>query len=57
MFFKKVGAREYLFHARDRQNNGKSMGARSPETEAVREKWLGDKDLARQAARAGWRIA
>jgi hypothetical protein len=50
MYFKKVGAREYLFHALDRQNNGKSMGARSAETEAIHKKWLEDKDAAKQAA-------
>jgi hypothetical protein len=50
MYFKKVGAREYLFHAVDRQNNGKSMGARSPETEAIHTKWLEDKAAAKQAA-------
>jgi len=49
MYFKKVGAREYLFLALDRQNNGKSMGARSPETEAILKKWLEDKEAAKQA--------
>lgn len=49
MYFKKVGTREYLFHAVDRQNNGKSMGARSAETEAILKKWLEDKDAAKQA--------
>lgn len=52
MYFKKVGAREYLFHALDRQNNGKSMGARSPATEAILKKWLEDKEAAKQAAEA-----
>ncbi len=40
MYFKKVGEREYLFHAIDRRNNGKSMGARSNETEAKLAEWL-----------------
>lgn len=48
MYFKKVGAREYLFHAVDRQNNGKSMGVRSMETEAIHKKWLEDKAAAKQ---------
>lgn len=43
MYFKKVGAREYLFHALDRRNNGKSMGARSAETEAKLAEWLAAK--------------
>lgn len=49
-YFKKVGQREYLFHATDRQNNGKSMGARSPETEAALTKWLAEKDEAKARA-------
>jgi hypothetical protein len=43
MYFKKVGQREYLFHALDRHNNGKSMGARSPDTEAKLADWLAQK--------------
>lgn len=46
MYFKKVGQREYLFHAVDRQNNGKSMGARSAETEARLAAWQAQKDEA-----------
>lgn len=49
MYFKKVGTREYLFHAIDRQNNGKSMGARSPETEATLSTWLAGKEEATAA--------
>ena len=49
MYFKKVGAREYLFHAIDRRNNGKSMGARSPETEAKLAQWLSAKAVAEAA--------
>jgi hypothetical protein len=49
MYFKKVGAREYLFHAIDRTNNGKSMGARSDETEAKLAEWLAAKADAEQA--------
>ncbi len=49
MYFKKVGQREYLFHALDRKNNGRSLGARSPETEAQLAQWLAEKEQANAA--------
>lgn len=48
-YFKKVGSREYLFHALDRRNNGKSLGARSPETEKVLADWQMGREAAEQA--------
>jgi len=35
MRWKKTGDKEYLFKTRDNRGNGKSMGVRSPETEAI----------------------
>lgn len=49
MYFKKVGSREYLFHAVDRHNNGKSLGARSPEAEARLARWHTEKEAALRA--------
>lgn len=50
MYFKKVGPREYLFHALDRHNNGGTRGARSPETEAILSTWLAEQAAAEQAS-------
>lgn len=48
MFFKAKAGREYLFHALDRKGNGKSLGRRSPETEAIMDNFRAAKTAAEE---------
>lgn len=55
MRWKKVRDAEYLFRERDRRGNGKSLGRRSPETEAVLEAFQAGK-LAAEARLAAIKV-
>lgn len=51
MRWKKVRQAEYLFRDKDRQGNGKSLGPRSPETEAVLAAFLAGREAAQERLR------
>lgn len=51
MRWKKVRQTEYLFRDKDRQGNGKSLGPRSPETEAVLAAFLAGREAAQERLR------
>ncbi len=48
MHWKKAKGREYLFRTRDRYGYGKSLGLRTPETEAVLEKFRSGKQASKE---------
>lgn len=47
MRWKQTAGREYLYELLDRERNAKSLGVRSPETEAIFEKYQADKEVAK----------
>lgn len=47
MRWKKVREVEYLFHDHDRRGNGKMLGRRSPDTEAILQAYIAGRATAR----------
>jgi len=47
MKWKQISGREYLYEMLDRQGNGKSLGVRSSETEAIFDQYQADKEAAK----------